>query len=62
MAVALAGGAKAEDVARFRQVSLDTVRSQIRSILTKSGAANLRDFERQMAVLASVVPTALNGD
>lgn len=56
VAVALSGGATAEDVARQRGVSLMTVRSQIRSILGKSEAENLRDFERSMATLAALVP------
>ncbi|TDR90233.1 helix-turn-helix transcriptional regulator [Enterovirga rhinocerotis] len=53
VAVALFGGAGAEDVARGRGVSLVTVRNQIRSILVKSGAANLRDLERMMATIAA---------
>lgn len=56
VAVALSGGASAEDVARQRNVSLATVRSQIRSILGKSGSENLRDFERSMASLAVMAP------
>jgi PAS domain-containing protein len=56
VAAALSGGASAEDVARERNVSLATVRSQIRSILGKSGSENLRDFERAMASLAVVTP------
>ncbi|ACK51855.1 regulatory protein LuxR [Methylocella silvestris BL2] len=56
VAVALTGGASAEDVARGRGVSLVTVRSQIRSILGKSEAENLRDFERTMAALGALVP------
>ncbi|MFG1321131.1 hypothetical protein [Xanthobacter autotrophicus] len=56
VAVALTGGASAEDVARGRGVSLMTVRSQIRSILGKSEAENLRDFERTMATLGVLVP------
>jgi hypothetical protein len=56
VAAALAGGASAEDVAQQRNVSLTTVRSQIRSILGKSGSENLRDFERSMASLAAVAP------
>ena len=56
VAVALSGGARAEDVARRRRVSLMTVRSQIRSILGKSEAENLRDFERTMATLGTLVP------
>lgn len=56
VALALTGGASAEDVARGRGVSLMTVRSQIRSILGKSEAENLRDFERAMATLGALVP------
>jgi DNA-binding CsgD family transcriptional regulator len=56
VAAALSGGASAEDVAQQRNVSLTTVRSQIRSILGKSGTENLRDFERSMASLAAVMP------
>lgn len=58
VAATLAGGASAEDVARQRNVSLTTVRSQIRSILGKSGTENLRDFERSMASLAVIAPRA----
>ena len=56
VAVSLTGGASAEDVARRRGVSLMTVRSQIRSILGKSEAENLRHFERTMATLAVLAP------
>jgi len=56
VAIALTGGASAEDVARGRGVSLMTVRSQIRSILGKSEAENLRDFERAMATIGALVP------
>ena len=52
VAIALAGGSGAEEVASSREVSLETVRSQIRAILQKSEAANLRDLERLMATLA----------
>jgi len=45
VAAALAGGATAAQVARSRNVSPDTVRTQIRSILRKMGASNLRQFE-----------------
>ena len=51
VALRLVGGASAEEVAVSRAVSLDTVRHQIRSILRKSEATNLRDFERLMATL-----------
>jgi len=50
--VALLGGASAEQVAQRRGVSADTVRRQIRLLLEKSGARNLRDFERIIATLA----------
>jgi DNA-binding NarL/FixJ family response regulator len=53
VAVTLSGGVTAEDVARHRQVSLDTVRSQVRVVLRKTNAANLRDFERILALLAA---------
>ncbi|MBS0430929.1 MAG: hypothetical protein JSS21_00765 [Proteobacteria bacterium] len=56
VAIALAGGASAESVARHRGVSLATVRSQVRSILAKSESDNLRAFERTMAGLAAVIP------
>ena len=56
VAVALVGGATAEEVARQRGVSLMTVRVQIRSILGKSGCENLRELEHQMATLAAHVP------
>jgi DNA-binding CsgD family transcriptional regulator len=53
IAVSLAGGVTAEDVARGRQVSLDTVRSQVRTVLRKTNAANLRDFERILALVSA---------
>lgn len=56
VAAALTGGASAEDVAQQRKVSLATVRSQIRSILGKSGSENLRGFERSMASLTAMMP------
>jgi len=54
VAVALLGGQTAEHVASERSVSLDTVRSQIRTLLRKSEAANLRDFERMGAMLSTL--------
>jgi DNA-binding CsgD family transcriptional regulator/PAS domain-containing protein len=54
VAVALAGGVTAEDAARIRHVSLDTIRSQIRAILRKTGAAGLRDFERIIALSSTM--------
>jgi DNA-binding CsgD family transcriptional regulator len=59
VAVALAGGVTAEDVARTRRVSLDTVRSQIRNLLRKTGAAGLRDFERIIALSSTMHTTGL---
>ncbi len=52
VALALLGGQTAETVARERAVSLDTVRSQIRTVLRKTDASNLRDLERMGAILA----------
>ncbi|MCX5495822.1 hypothetical protein OSH11_13995 [Kaistia dalseonensis] len=54
VAIALSGGASAEEVARKRGVSLMTVRSQVRAILGKSESENLRDFEQTMATLAGL--------
>lgn len=56
VAVALAGGASAEDVASVRGVSLMTVRVQIRAVLGKTGSANLRELEHRLATLAAHVP------
>ncbi len=52
----LAGGTTAEDVARLRHVGLDTIRSQIRSILSKSGAPNLRAFENRIGSIMALLP------
>ncbi len=54
VALALLGGQTAEAVARERDVSLETVRSQIRTVLRKTDAANLRDFERIGALLSTL--------
>jgi len=54
VAAALLGGQSAEAVARERDVSLDTIRTQIRTVLRKSNATNLRDFERMGALLGSL--------
>jgi DNA-binding CsgD family transcriptional regulator/PAS domain-containing protein len=56
VAVALVGGATAEQVASQRGVSLMTVRVQIRSVLGKSGCTNLRELEHTLATLAAHVP------
>ncbi|MBO9196981.1 hypothetical protein J5277_22980 [Rhizobium sp. 16-449-1b] len=55
VAAALLGGQTAEIVARDREVSLDTVRTQIRTVLRKTDAANLRDFERIGALLGTYI-------
>jgi DNA-binding CsgD family transcriptional regulator len=54
VAISLLGGRTAEEVALARQASLDTVRSQIRSLLRKTDAANLRDLERIGALLTTM--------
>jgi DNA-binding CsgD family transcriptional regulator/PAS domain-containing protein len=54
VAIAILGGRSAEEVALERRVSLDTVRTQIRAVLRKSEASNLRDFERICAMLLSL--------
>jgi DNA-binding CsgD family transcriptional regulator len=36
-----------------RHVSLETVRTQVRTVLRKTNAVNLRDFERILAVVAA---------
>lgn len=51
VACALAGGATKEAVAGQRGLKPTTVRTQVRSILAKTGAANLRDLERVLAGL-----------
>jgi DNA-binding CsgD family transcriptional regulator len=51
VAMALLGGQTSEAVARNREVSLETVRTQIRMVLRKTNAANLREFERIGAML-----------
>lgn len=50
----LAGAVTANHVARDRGVSLETIRSQIKMILQKTNAANLRELERLMALTSSV--------
>ena len=45
VAAALAGGETANSVAAARGVTVGTVRAQVRVILAKVGAMNLREFE-----------------
>lgn len=51
VACALVGGATKASVAARRRSSLSTVRTQVRAILEKTGAVNLRDLERLLARL-----------
>ena len=63
VASALAGGHSAEAVARARGTGLETVRTQIRTVLSKTGAANLRELERVLASLPTTgLPGAADGD
>jgi DNA-binding CsgD family transcriptional regulator len=56
VALALAAGGSAEDIAAERGVSLPTVRTQIRQILEKTGALHLRDLVRHLAGLPAERP------
>jgi DNA-binding CsgD family transcriptional regulator len=56
VALALAAGHTAEDIAAARRVSLPTVRTQIRQILEKTEAQHLRDLVRLLASLPTVRP------
>lgn len=51
VARALAGGETKECVAAARGARVSTVRTQVRAILAKTGAANLRELERLLASL-----------
>jgi hypothetical protein len=59
VAVALVGGATAEQVARQRGVSLMTACVQIRPTPGKSACENRREPERQLVTLAAHVPQCL---
>lgn len=54
LAQALAGGLSAEGYAQQQQLSLATVRSQIRAILMKSGEDNLQSLLRLLAALPAI--------
>ncbi|MGG5818947.1 helix-turn-helix transcriptional regulator [Falsiroseomonas sp. HW251] len=54
VARSLAGGATKAEVAAARGLQETTVRTQVRAVLAKTGAANLRDLERMLAGLAGV--------
>jgi DNA-binding CsgD family transcriptional regulator len=51
VALALVGGATKEVVAVSRGARVTTVRTQVRAVLAKTGASNLRDLERILATL-----------
>jgi DNA-binding CsgD family transcriptional regulator len=53
VALALAAGRSAEEIAAERSVSLPTVRTQIRQILEKTGAMHLRDLGRLLGERSS---------
>lgn len=54
VARALSGGATKAGVAGARGLSETTVRTQVRAVLAKTGAANLRDLERTLAGLVGM--------
>ena len=54
VARALVGGATRSMVAVKRGTQVSTVRTQVRSVLEKTGAANLRDLERLLSCLQAV--------
>jgi DNA-binding CsgD family transcriptional regulator len=56
VALAAAASHSAEAIAAERQVSLPTVRTQIRQILEKTGARHLRDLGRLLAAIPTVQP------
>ena len=56
IAATLAGGLRVQAVAAARGVGIETVRSQVRAILGKTGATNLRDLERLLAALPQPLP------
>jgi DNA-binding NarL/FixJ family response regulator len=58
VALSFGGGATAEDVARSRRVSPETIRSQVKAILRKTNTSNLRDLERIIAISSAMLPTS----
>ena len=56
VALSFGGGATAEDVARIRSVSSETIRSQVKAILRKTNTSNLRDLERIIAISSAMLP------
>jgi DNA-binding CsgD family transcriptional regulator len=53
VALTLVGGATKESVAELRRAQVSTIRTQVRSILAKTGAVNLRGLDRVLASLRS---------
>ena len=53
VALCLMAGATAADVAKACNVALDTVRTQVRAVLCKTDAANLRELGQVFATLAA---------
>ena len=54
---ALCTGAQPSGIAKSQGVAISTVRTQISSIRSKTGAASIRDLVRQVAVLPPLVST-----
>ena len=54
VAVLLSQGVAADEIARQRQVSIHTVRTQIKSVLAKAEASSLPDLVRRVVSLADV--------
>jgi DNA-binding NarL/FixJ family response regulator len=59
VALSFGGGATAEDVARTRRVSPETIRSQVKAIQRKANTSNLRDLERVIAISSAMLPAPL---
>lgn len=54
VAVLLAQGVAADDIARRRQVSTHTVRTQIKAVLAKTEASSLSDLVRRLVSLSTI--------
>lgn len=59
VSLSFGGVATAEDVARTRCVSPETIRSQVKAILRKTNTSNLRDLERVIAISSAMLPASL---
>ena len=58
VALGLAGGTRAEELAVRRERTLATIRAQVRAVLEKTGTMNLRELEALLASLAAATPPA----